>query len=313
MRLRPASAPLTALAVLASLTLGACDTTADRDEALPLRALSAGATTVLRADRDGLTDLFALSDSLTFERDLVRLQGVNEAYLDASSGDLALADAVVTGTFDVPSLTAALGGTPVVYRGVPTLRFGDDRLGGYAGLTAEALYLAATEAGVRAMLDRRDGAAPSLADNATVVRLARRLETSPFGLVLPSDAAVGAFLGDALGLTALGLTAPGLPVAAAAVSLDALALGLPGGSVRGSAWLAPAAPYTPPTLIAVLKAAAAFAAGSLPADDDVRAALLSLQFAAAEPDVRMGYTFPFDLSGVLASVLRTPAPPPPAL
>ena len=307
MRLRPASAPLTALAVLASLTLGACDTTADRDEALPLRALSAGATTVLRADRDGLTDLFALSDSLTFERDLVRLQGVNEAYLDASSGDLALADAVVTGTFDVPSLTAALGGTPVVYRGVPTLRFGDDRLGGYAGLTAEALYLAATEAGVRAMLDRRDGAAPSLADNATVVRLARRLETSPFGLVLPSDAAVGAFLGDALGLTALGL-----PVAAAAVSLDALALGLPGGSVRGSAWLAPAAPYTPPTLIAVLKAAA-FAAGSLPADDDVRAALLSLQFAAAEPDVRMGYTFPFDLSGVLASVLRTPAPPPPAL
>ena len=293
-----------ALPVVLALTVAACDTTADRDESLPFRALSASATTVLRVDRDGLPQILVLSDSLTFENALVDLDQLNEAYVDVTAGDPARADVVLTGTFDVAALTATLGGTPVAYRSVPTLPFGDARLSGFVGMTTEALYVAPTEAGLRAMLDRRAGAAPSLADNGTIVRLARRLETSPFGIVLPTGPAVSAFLTDHFGLPATGI-----PVSGAAISLDAVALSLPAASVRGSAWFAPGTGYTAPTTIAVLRAAAQYAASSLPVGDDVRAALLSLQFQPVDGDVRMGYAFPFDLSEVLAGLLRTPAPP----
>ena len=288
-----------ALLLLGAFAVAACDTTADDgDGASVLAAFSPTTAAVVRAEVDA-----AGSDSLTLEPPFDALpvdpRALDEVYYAADPDPAAPLpevpdQAVLVGRFDAATLADALGGG-TAYRGAIVLR-----AQGYEGptlalaVTDRALLVAPTEAGVRAMLDRRSGAAPSLADDATAVRLMGRLAGRLTGVLLPTGAGLADLLGG-------GTPFPvALPTRAAAVALDFSFSEEDELAFDGTAWLAPNEGTSAAALAPVLRASTAAALTAPGLDERTRAVLASLDFRADGPDVRMTFTLPFSFGGAFA-------------
>ena len=275
-------------AALLPFVAAGCDTTTDGPDAPDaLRAFRPGAYSVLHADDDAFDRLSLIGrDSLNTTVVLGRLGvaagAATEAYVAADTTASAPGEIVFTGRFDVAALTDGAGAG--AYRDVPIVTVpGPDGDVSSVGVTRGALYVAPSEAALRALLDRRAGAAPSLADDAAAARLGGRVAAADIGVLFPGGGALRGLLGAPF--------AGPLPVRASAL-VFALPPAGPSPSLNGTAWLAPS-PGTPARVLALALDAAIVAARAVPdAPPEVQAVLASLDVETDGADVRVAFTVP---------------------
>lgn len=268
--------------VLLITLVAACDSgeQAGYDGPAALRYFAPEAAVVARAEAGGIARAGSLAGSAAALLDTLGLRAdeVETAWATADPRAPAQqAEAMLVTRLDAGTLRSRLtatGRTGTAYRSALVYALPE----GAVAVHGRVVLTARTDAAARALVDRYENGAPSLADEAEVVRLFGRLTGAPAGAVAREPAALlGAVLPDSTGALPFGL----LPIAYATVRVGSDASG------PATLWLTPPASTPATDLAGLLAAVRTLALASDGLDPALRTLLETLQITPDAPDVRL--------------------------